>query len=579
MSSDDEDYVIIQSPSSDIMSLPSLSSVPSRTPTPTPVQTVSRTIHDLEDNVMATIFRALSSVCKPFVAYGGYYDFGFILASHVCVRWRVIILACPDLWTGHVFAFPNHHAVLAILERTRNLPLDVKFTFDSASQPMTTWRSSLCLNLLPRTRTLEFSIMHGAVSRTDFHGLLTAIVAQGAPTLESLTIDQFDLRAPDRSLYVELFAPNLCSLRLDGIFFPCLSRTLTTVQVKLARSLRNANDVLGVLRSAADTLENVLIDVVPDYYPYSVAQSHAFEAFREDVHLPNAKVIAFRGRDAGLLDSLRTPPETFFSLSLTSALGHVAEAMDDIFLSRVKDLLSWQCPCTISLNTVHEPARMSILSLPPGGDVWHEQALTLVERSVEFVHGLHDHMSHRSTLPTQAAYPGLSIEWPDHSIVGRGEGQQLGTLLNPIRFAIESSEGNLFRSVRCLDISVPDDLLSTEWKQLLQGFTAVDTLRMHIASTILLATLATHTSTLLPNLTTLVVVLDGMDDSKDHIEYHQPKLSAQRLTGLVIAYLEAGRENIIEFVRLEGKPESRLFAETMRERLGAYVPRVEVMLD
>ncbi|KZV63902.1 hypothetical protein PENSPDRAFT_691233 [Peniophora sp. CONT] len=578
MSSDEETYVLVPSPSSDIISLPTMSIVSSRTPTP-PLLPSHLTIHDLGDRLLTRIFLVLASIHRPFVEYREHHEFGFVLASHVCRGWRAIMLACPELWTRDVFTFPNEHAMLTILERAQDLPLEVNLTFDY--QRTAARSSSLCFNLLPRIRTLRLRPMDYGISRVGFHDLLISMIAQGSPILESLEVNQGGLRAEDRTLNLEFFAPNLRFLRLNGIFFPCLSATLSTIQLKLARAYSESDDVFDALRGSPDTLEHVLFDVVPDRH--LAHPGHYVSAFRQDIYLPSAKLVAFRGYDTELLKSLQVPPDTFFCISLSAPLGRVADAMDDISWTRVRAVLSLGWPCTLSLDAAQEPVRLSLLSLPLDDQARHDQALAVATHSLELAHGLYECMSYGSDLPDQTIHPGLVVEWHGQFASAAEEqsgGEKLHTLLELVRYATENSEDDLFQPIRCLDICIPEDLLPAEWVYLLKGYGAVETLRMHIASIELLQALTTQTRTVLPNLTALAVVLDNVpvDNTTDVHEYQRIRGLMKTLERLVVERLEAGRDSGIELVRLEGKSDSMCFAETVRERLSIYVPQVEVVL-
>lgn len=492
------------------------------------------------------------------------------------------MLACPDIWVADVLTFPNVHAVETILDRARQLPLDIALTASTPARSAA-WYTSLCFQLLPRIRNLKLSMPRSAIDRDDFNELVRSMISQGAPVLQSLDIVSTSTRRTAQFPDLEFFAPSLRSLRLDGVYFSCLSATLTFVHLTIGRPALKMHhlgaDVLDVLRGSPETLEHVCLEIIPDM---TRGQTIAVGAFGEDVHLSNAKSVSFRGTDTEILRPLQLPPGAFVYISLDVPVVGVVEDADDILLARILVFLLTDNSYALSLGAVRGHTHLSFQSLPPG--MPHGDAHTLTTHAQKVARDVYHYNPTGSGVLPKAVEPGLLLEWhPPVTEDQRTAGEMLYILLELVRYAISAlfSENDLFEPIKCLDLCVTDDLLAAEWAVLLKDYMAVDTLRMHIASTNLLAALATQTSTLLPNLTTLVLVLDSMDDAEDYREHQRVEGLVETLERLVLGHLAAGRDSSIEYVRLELEESSnaRVFAEMAKERLRVYVPHVEVTLS
>ena len=77
----------------------------------------------------------------------------------------------------------------------------------------------------------------------------------------------------------------------------------------------------------------------------------------------------------------------------------------------------------------------------------------------------------------------------------------------------------------------------------------------------------------------MLLVLDDMAEAESYRGNQRLNELVETLERLVLGHLAAGRDSSIEYIRLEGKLNSKAFAKIAQDKLSVYVPHVELVLN
>ncbi|VDB96194.1 unnamed protein product [Peniophora sp. CBMAI 1063] len=146
-------------------------------------------------------------------------ELGWIRMSHVCRRWREVLLKMSDLWARIVFSYPNRKALSTLLARAADAPLDITISERSYDAPkLKPEQEELALRCIPRAQSLT-------LQHTMEPKLLQCFPAEPMPHLRRLDLHldyntsnylsrrgQSDSTAnvkPSTDAKLRIYAPNL----------------------------------------------------------------------------------------------------------------------------------------------------------------------------------------------------------------------------------------------------------------------------------------------------------------------------------------------------------------------------------
>ncbi|KAI0309792.1 hypothetical protein OF83DRAFT_22846 [Amylostereum chailletii] len=182
---------------------------------------------------MRQIFAALASMDHPRQGHRPQKDarfpgsLGWVILSHVCRRWRSILLDMPSLWAKYVCALPT--ALDVFFERSRKCSLTIRF--DSRQHP--SWRSKeLLQHVSPwfhRASAISVSIPE------RFHDEILKLPSiANSPILEDLDVYVIiDAKRKPQILLDQpsILFPFLCRLRLCDILLPWNASAVTALEI------------------------------------------------------------------------------------------------------------------------------------------------------------------------------------------------------------------------------------------------------------------------------------------------------------------------------------------------------------
>ncbi|KAI0315348.1 hypothetical protein OF83DRAFT_1173906 [Amylostereum chailletii] len=156
----------------------------------------SRPLLRLPIEIIATVLSLLADI-HPAVRYtgpGSRSKLGWIGVTHVCQRLRNVVLAMPLLWARHVSYFPQPAARQTILERARDVPLDLYVGWHSGAPEK------------------AFALLHAKRARALISLNGGPMAGQSMPVLETLFLDRI-------GKFQRITAPPLVAPRLRKLVF------------------------------------------------------------------------------------------------------------------------------------------------------------------------------------------------------------------------------------------------------------------------------------------------------------------------------------------------------------------------
>ncbi|KAI0311813.1 hypothetical protein OF83DRAFT_718319 [Amylostereum chailletii] len=108
----------------------------------------------------------------------------WIVASHVCKRWREIVLDHATAWAEHVFSFSEEYVQSIILKRAGTAPLTFRY-YDREQNEDEERRFNLVLQHIHQIARLDVLLFQPTRATTLFQ----ALCSNSLPVLEELVID------------------------------------------------------------------------------------------------------------------------------------------------------------------------------------------------------------------------------------------------------------------------------------------------------------------------------------------------------------------------------------------------------
>lgn len=265
------------------------------------------TIDDLHDDILSLIFDELARLDPPRWLRDAYrdnllsshpdpsrrcYSLGWIVATHVCERWRKILLSMSPLWAAIVCSLPK--AFEALLDRARHAPLTVYIpTYNPESPERMKFILEVASSHTSDMRSLRCSIPAGPQ-----HDHARGVLSSGAlPHLHYLGLDFAYKRGKSSQRFKEMLhldAPNLKTASLSGIRCQLTSLHLRSLEItKFGLCERNGLEYFLQLLQNAPELEDLLFEI--DCGPLAIAASSP----ESDVHLAHLKRLCACGNFRG----------------------------------------------------------------------------------------------------------------------------------------------------------------------------------------------------------------------------------------------------------------------------------------
>ncbi|VDB82825.1 unnamed protein product [Peniophora sp. CBMAI 1063] len=356
-------------------------------------------IHELDDDVLTHIFEELAELDDPgtadeepartsmstisgaLIAFGRrtYYSYpfpdhpprrrlGWVAATHVCRRWRIIILTLSALWKRIIFSFPrSRDAHFVLLQRAGGASLDLNLQRMNRGLNQHTF----ALEHIESARTLQ-GLFPGRLHE-EVHELLSS---RRLPQLTDINIAQRGARLPDsndpltKSTFC-LDAPNLRAATLSGLRCYFTSSQLRSLRLLAPSGCSDWSGRLPGLLRNTPLLEILHCDM--DYSPPQMRGQ------RHDgiVRLPNLQTVCIRWDSSTVPDDahifihdIDIPP------SCTFHINDISSAPQDSGWRKSLDICStrWSlCPynavalymcypsdmgsCIVNVNTFHTEDR------------------------------------------------------------------------------------------------------------------------------------------------------------------------------------------------------------------------------
>ncbi|KZV71611.1 hypothetical protein PENSPDRAFT_650475 [Peniophora sp. CONT] len=265
------------------------------------------TIDDVHDDILSLIFDELARLDPPRWLRDAYrdnllsphpdpsrrcYSLGWMVTTHVCERWRKILLSMSPLWAAIVCNLSK--AFEALLDRARHAPLTVYIpTYNPEPQERMKFILEVALSHISDTRSLRCSIPAGSQ-----HDHARGVLSSGTlPHLRHLGLDFGYKRGKNSHRFKErlrLDAPNLEITSLSGIRCHLTSLHLRSLEItKFGLCEQNGLEYFLQLLQNAPELEDLLFEV--DCGPLAIANS----CLESHVHLAHLKRLCACGHFRG----------------------------------------------------------------------------------------------------------------------------------------------------------------------------------------------------------------------------------------------------------------------------------------
>ncbi|KAI0311811.1 hypothetical protein OF83DRAFT_718346 [Amylostereum chailletii] len=155
----------------------------------------------------------------------------WIVASHVCTRWREIVLGHATAWAEHVFSFAHEYVQDIILKRAGAAPLTLQY-YDHQENKEEKRRFDFILQHIDQIKRLDVWIYrHARIAR-----LFQALCSKELPALEELVVEYgcaFDKEPPFfRGTGRAIVAPQLRACTLVSCFQPWNMRSLEDLELR-----------------------------------------------------------------------------------------------------------------------------------------------------------------------------------------------------------------------------------------------------------------------------------------------------------------------------------------------------------
>jgi F-box-like len=332
----------------------------------------------LPEDIMGTIFLEVKTTAEGSDENRK----AWILSSHVCRRWRDMMLDYPLLWSG--FAPGDVSLLEQALARSKDVPLTIKFHSNSAIESALPVLSKA----LSQTSRLKDLNLRGYATTLErvFAPLITA-----APILQVLSIESTDGLASLSPDFLNQDAPSLQELRLKDYTVSLTSpllRGLTHLMMHVDETSASipGNDVLNALGGMAG-----LVDLDLDL---GNVDTDDMESSRPATELPHLKKLTLK-RSGRLFPSLRVPAACKVWVSCAKVTEADLERMACTFVS------CWLSPTSVACEDppmqsarVEENSAKTTLSLfgwPEGFQTKTEEAhfTLLMERDSRWTTEMH----------------------------------------------------------------------------------------------------------------------------------------------------------------------------------------------
>ncbi|KZV71886.1 hypothetical protein PENSPDRAFT_650309 [Peniophora sp. CONT] len=259
-------------------------------------------IQDLPDDVLSYIFNELAQADSPGLLRQDhleddrticYYHLGWITATHICRRWRMLLISLSSLWATVVCKIPPAFEI--ILERARGAPLTLQITPNHASPEWFTRAHEVALD-----RIQDLRLLHGFFRPGPLLDQTREIFTHKTlPLLTELEIDfmseqEAEHITPEGALSLD--APNLKAVSLHGLRGNFTSVHLRSLEFShYMGAIDSSGHFLRVLRNAP-LLEILRFSI--DCLPFKQSDLD-FDPVEEPVRLVHLKrLCAWRNGDA-----------------------------------------------------------------------------------------------------------------------------------------------------------------------------------------------------------------------------------------------------------------------------------------
>ncbi|VDC02105.1 unnamed protein product [Peniophora sp. CBMAI 1063] len=283
---------------------------------------MSSTAQNLPHDILRELFEHLAAVDPPdFKDEMDMFSLGWILATHVCGRWREVGLSVATLWADVVCTFPSVPIAEELVTRARgclldiavgHFPPDLKPGFPAPHLPI-----SWGLQYLQRAHTFRCDVERWSTFSDD-HPTARAALISTLPLLKHLRLDCKITQIDDPLPVIQLDCPALLTAEFRDIL-PHSSSTANTLRrlaLDLGRvRLDDISPILGALREML-SLEDLKLGLGSyDTLPLS---THAV------VHLERLRtlraVCASEQQASDLFDYMSAPNITHTSIHISAKL-------------------------------------------------------------------------------------------------------------------------------------------------------------------------------------------------------------------------------------------------------------------
>ncbi|VDC03516.1 unnamed protein product [Peniophora sp. CBMAI 1063] len=253
----------------------------------------SSPIDRLQDDVLFEVFEWLAILDPPGPSEKyGECSLGWIAASHICQRWRRIILSMPLIWAKCAGTFPySPHACEAIIERSGEAPLTFWPCYDEGR-----WKLWGTIGLSNELSYIANQHLERVVSIAGYGGwdnppAYEAFAGRSAPQMRVLYV--FD-HSEDFAWTEALDAPRLEILMLYRSFFNIHAPSLRSLRINLTHGpfVPSYHYVLDLLEGCS-LLEELNLSNLFDILSFD--QSHMKSRTKRMIELPRLTDFRYSG--------------------------------------------------------------------------------------------------------------------------------------------------------------------------------------------------------------------------------------------------------------------------------------------